>query len=118
MTKSGMLDLGTVEVHKNVLAAIVHGAVREVKGVRLEEKGAFLKMQQMLLGDPYPSVIIHVDKEKKVGLDISITVEFGMNIPDTAREVQNMVRAAMEKALSIQLKNIHVNVQGIEGGVR
>ena len=60
-----------------------------------------------------PGVEIKVE-DGDVTLDLQILVRFGMNIPDAARQVQETIKSAVDKTLDINLKDINVNVQGIE----
>ena len=39
-----------------------------------------------------------------------------MNIPDIGRHVQDVVRSMVQKTVDIGLKEINVNIQGIERG--
>jgi uncharacterized alkaline shock family protein YloU len=60
------------------------------------------------------SIKIEIDKNNEINLDVSITVKYGVNIPEIARKVQESIRAAIEKSTDLSLKEINVNVQEIE----
>ena len=45
-----------------------------------------------------------------------MVIKYGYNIPDTAARVQENVRQALEKMSNLSVKDINVNVQGIERG--
>ena len=113
MTEEDRIGFGSIQIHKKVLADIAMSAIREIGGVDvvpLDAKGWILS----LIGKRDPSGIeVFIDKENQVSLEIKIYVQYGINIPDIARQVQDSVRNAVQKTAEINLKDVHVNIQGI-----
>lgn len=116
MRTSDKLDLGSVQIHKKVLAEIIATAMTDVKGVRLSPQTVGGKLFEIFGKKNFPGVEIRSKEEGDVSLQLNILVQYGVNIPDIARQVQDVVRSAVEKTADISLKEINVNIQGIERG--
>ncbi|MBM3251302.1 MAG: Asp23/Gls24 family envelope stress response protein [Candidatus Omnitrophica bacterium] len=111
-------DLGTVRIHNNVIAAITSIAVSEVDGVAGIHKGFKDSIYNMFGKKDSGSIKIEIDKNNEINLDVSITVKYGVNIPEIARKVQESIRQSIEKSTDLSLKEINVNVQEIEREVK
>ena len=118
MRKNEKIDLGSVQVHKKVFAEIIASAMDEVDGVSLIEKNIGNKLGEMLGRKDFPGIDVKVDEGDEVTLEVQVVVRYGMNIPDAARQAQRTIKAAIDKTLDINLKDINVNVQGIEREVK
>jgi len=116
--KEEKIDLGSVQVHKKVFAEIISSAIDEIDGVSLIQKNLGNKVFEMFGQKDFPGVEIAVDENHEVTLELQVIVHYGMNIPDAARQVQATIKSAIDKTLDVNLKDINVNVQGIERGVR
>ncbi|MCR4338217.1 MAG: Asp23/Gls24 family envelope stress response protein [Candidatus Omnitrophica bacterium] len=114
MTELNRVDLGSVRIHKQVIAQLAFMAIQEVAGASPIPKD-FLCHLKELAGTPcYPGVDVTIDGNHQVMIDVSILVQFGDNIPEVARQVQQMIRETIEKTVEIDLKDVHVNIHGIE----
>lgn len=118
MKKKDKIDLGSVQVHKKVFAEIISSALDEVNGVHLIQKNLGNKLVEIFGQKDFPGIDIKVDEDHEVTLELQILVHYGMNIPDAARQVQETIKSAIDKTLDINLKDINVNVQGIEREVK
>ena len=110
------VDLGSIRVHKRVLAEITYNAVSEIKGLRLKSKDFISGLSGLLGINNYPAISVIVDKNNQVSIEVKVIIQYGMNIPQLAKQTQDVIREAIEKTVDIELKDIHVNVQGIEKG--
>lgn len=118
MKKNDKIDLGSVQVHQKVLAEIISSAVAGMDGVRLIQKHLGNRLFEMFGQKDFPGIDVKVDESHEVTITVSVLVRYGLNIPDAARQVQETIRAAIDKTLDITLKDINVNVQGIERGAQ
>jgi len=109
-------DLGTIRIHKNVIASIGAIAAVEIEGVK--RVGGNLKSGILeFIGQKNLSAIgVQINKNEEVKLDIPLVIKFGYNIPDVSNRVQENVRNSLEKMTSLLIKEINVSVQGIERG--
>ncbi len=109
-------DLGTIRIHKNVIASITSLAAIEIEGVK--RVGGDLKSGLLeLIGKKAMFAInVQVNKNEEVKLEIPLVIKYGFNIPDIANKVQENVRNSLEKMTNLSIKDININVQGIEKG--
>jgi len=113
MKEVAKLDLGSVKVHKRVLAEIVQSALSDVKGVRLVPREGLFSWGGIFAPADFSGVGVLADKNNQVTVEVRILIEYGLSIPDTARQIQDCVRAALKKTAAIEIKDVHVNIQGI-----
>lgn len=109
-------ELGMIKVHKNVVASIAAIAALEVEGVKRigqDPKGGFLASISAKLS---PSIKVDIDKNEEVRVEIPLVIRYDFNIPEVANKVQENVRNALEKMTNIAIRDININVQGIEKG--
>jgi uncharacterized alkaline shock family protein YloU len=109
-------DLGTVRIHKNVIASIASLAAGEIEGVK-KIGGNFRSGLLELIGkNAILAIKVDIDKNEEVRLEIPLIIKYGFNIPEIANKVQENVRNALEKMTNLLIKDININVQGIERG--
>jgi len=118
MEQNSKTDLGTIKIHKNVIATIVASSIKDIPGVirvGKDMKTTFLR----LLGNQSnaSAAKIEFDNNNEATITIPLVVQFGYNIPEVASQVQDSVKLAVENAANIIIKEINVNIQQIERGV-
>ncbi|MCK5214942.1 MAG: Asp23/Gls24 family envelope stress response protein [Candidatus Omnitrophica bacterium] len=116
MREKDNVDLGFIKIHKKVIAEIVNAVIDEFEGVGPVEKDFAGNLKDILGDKNFPGTRIIVDRNNKVAIDVKIKVQYGLNIPEVARSTQEAIRKAVEKTVDVDLKNVNVNVQGIERG--
>ncbi len=116
MSRENKVDIGFVQIHKKVIGDIAASALSDVSGVRLASFGIISKFFELFGNKSFPSVNVIIDSDNQVSVDIKVSIQYGLNVPDVARQVQDVVRAAVERAVDINLKEVNVNIQGIERG--
>jgi len=117
MTKEeSRTDLGTIKIHREVIASISNVAACEVEGVK--RTGTSLKSVLMELAGKKNSSAIKVefDKNEEVKVEIPLIIKYGFSIPTVAARVQENVRNALEKMTNLTIKDINISVKGIERG--
>lgn len=107
-------DLGEIKIHRNVISSIAIEATKQIPGVG--GIGTNLRSHFMeLLGKKDTSTIkIDFDKEGTATISIPIIVKYGYNIPDVASKVQDNIKASIENATNIDIKDINIIIQEIE----
>ncbi|MCX5700114.1 MAG: Asp23/Gls24 family envelope stress response protein [Candidatus Omnitrophica bacterium] len=107
-------DLGLIRIHRNAIACVASLAALEIEGVK-RITGTFRSSVMQLLGKNNSSAIrVEINKSEEVKVDIPLFIKYGFNIPDIANRVQENVRQALEKMTNLSIKEININVQGIE----
>lgn len=104
---------GTVKIADDVVAMIAALAATEVDGVA----GMAGNMTNELLsrvGVRSLSKGARVDvSNKKVKVELAITMEYGYNIPATCQRVQNRVKAAIENMTGLEVLDVNIRIAGI-----
>jgi uncharacterized alkaline shock family protein YloU len=106
-------DLGTIKIHKNVIASIAAVAATEIDGVKRvgTVKSSFL---ELFSKKDLDAITVEFNKNGEVHIDIPIIFKYDCNIPEVANKVQESIRNALEKMTSLQIRDIDISVQGIE----
>lgn len=108
-------DLGTIRIHNNVIASVASLAAREIEGVKGIGGDLRTGLLEMIGKKTHPGAIkVEIDKNDEVKVEIPLVIKYGFNIPDIASKVQENVRTALEKMTNLSIKNVNINVQGIE----
>ncbi len=109
-------DLGTIRIHKNVIASIASLAAVEIEGIS-RVGGNFKSGLLELIGRKAVSAInVEISKNEEVKIEIPVVIKYGYNIPEIANKAQENIRNNVEKMTSLSVKDININVQGVERG--
>ncbi len=115
--KDEKIDLGAVRIHGKVIASIATIATLEVEGVKDIPKGLKDNVFNLLNKKSSLSGIkVSIDSDNEVQIIIPVIVSYGVSIPDIAIKIQDNVRAAIDRMTNMSLKDINVDIQGIERG--
>lgn len=115
MTKESINDKsneGNVKISTEVIASIAGVASTEVEGVIGMAGG--IKGLSDILGLKNISKGIKVELgENDTAIDLYIIVEYGKNIAQIAENVQVNVKTSVENMTGLNIREVNVNVQGI-----
>lgn len=109
-------DLGMIRIHKNVVASVTAIAATEIDGVKRVGMDFTSGLMELVGKKSLSAIKVNFDKNEEVKVDVPLIIKYGFNIPDIANRVQENVRNALEKMTNLSIKDINVNVQGIERG--
>lgn len=109
-------DLGTIRIHKNVIASIASLAANEIEGVKRVGRDFKSGILELVGKKSLTAIKVEIDKNEEVKVNIPLVIKYGFNIPDIANRVQENIRNALEKMTNLSIKEININVQGIERG--
>ena len=102
--------LGAVQIADDVVAMIASLAAAEVEGVSAlvgnitNELMSRVGMKKLTKGVKVEVV------DGVVSVDIAIVIEYGHNIPQTSRNVQNKVKAAIENMTGLEVADINIRI--------
>lgn len=116
MSEMQKVDLGSIQIHRYVIADIVLNAIADVKGLKLASGDIFGKVQEFLGLNKYPAIDIHIDKNNQVTVEVKVIIDYGLIIHDVATQTQDLIREAIERTGDIDLKDVNINIRGIERG--
>ena len=106
-------DLGVVRINNEAIMTIASIAAMETRGVYKMGGGLRRALYDSILNRPSSGgVRIHM-KESEVKLTVSVIVEYGVDIPRVADEVQESVKKAVEKMTGLVLAEVDVVVEGV-----
>lgn len=114
MYQDNTVDLGVVQIHKKVIGDIAAASLKEIPGVQLATFGIIGSIAEAFGYKNYPAVGVRIDKDAQVSVEIRVIIDYGINVPLVARQIQDVIQHAVEEAVDITLKEINVNIQAIE----
>ena len=109
-------DLGVVRIHKNVISSISSIAAMEVEGVKSVAKNLKSGLLEIIGQKSFSAIKVDISKNEEVKVEVPLIIKYGYNIPDVAGRVQENVRQALERMSNLSVKDININVRGIERG--
>jgi uncharacterized alkaline shock family protein YloU len=113
--KDRTTDLGVVRINNDVISAIASIAATEVKGVYAMGGGSMFRslFRDFLTRKASTRGVKIQTIDSEVKLSVSILVEYGVDIPRIADEVQENVKRAVEKMTGLILAEVNVIVEGV-----
>ena len=106
-------DLGVVRINNEAIATIASIAAMEVKGVHRIGGGIRRTLGEIFLKRSGTGGVKISMKDNEVKLAVSIIVEYGVDIPRVADEVQDGVKHAVEKMTGLIMSEVDVIVEGV-----
>ncbi len=116
MRPDAKVNLGVIQVHKNVIADICAVAIQEVDGVTLAKNETAEGFFSLFGVRKNSAVDVIVDERNQVCVVVKVNIRYGLNLSDTSRHIQDVVMTAVEKVADINLKDVDVSIRGIERG--
>ena len=105
-------DLGVVKINNDAITTIASIAAMEVRGV--QKIGGFGKnLYELFMRKCCTKGVRIRSSEHEVKLTLYITVEYGVDIPRIADEVQENVKRAVEKMTGLILSGVDVVIEGV-----
>ena len=104
---------GTVKIADDVVAMIAALAATEVDGVA-SMNGSVANELLSRVGVKGMAKGVRVDIfNKKVKVELAVTMEYGFNIPATCQLVQNRVKTAIENMTGLEVTDVNIRIAGI-----
>jgi uncharacterized alkaline shock family protein YloU len=103
-----------VRISDEVVSTVAAIAATEVDGV-VAMTGNLVGGLTEMLGrrNPQKGVRVDVGPEEAV-IDLTLTVRYGVRIPEVAAKVQENVREAVERMTGLVVRAVNVHVTGVE----
>ncbi len=104
---------GTVKIADDVVAMIAALAATEVDGVAaMNGNMANELLSRVGVKGLAKGVRVEIFN-KKVKVELAITIEYGFNIPSTCQRVQNKVKNAIENMTGLEVTDVNIRIAGI-----
>ncbi len=106
--------LGSVRIHNNVISVIAHEAADNVPGV-IELSGTLVDGLADMIGKRSRDrgIRVAVQSENTITIELTVVLEYGVNIPETCGALQAEVRTSVEAMTGKKVQAVNVSVQGI-----
>ncbi len=106
-------ELGVVQIADDVVAMIASLAATEVEGVSAMT-GNITNELMSRVGVKSLTKGVKVDVQgEKVRVDLTVTLEYGYNIPATCQKVQTKVKSAIENMTGLTCSDVNIRIAGI-----
>lgn len=104
---------GTVKIADDVVAMIAALAATEVDGVAAMAGNVTNDLLSRVgVKTLYKGARVDVSN-KRVKVELAITMEYGYNIPATCQRVQNKVKGAIENMTGLEVLDVNIRIAGI-----
>ena len=98
-----------VQIHNNVIGNIASLAAQEVQGVVGVWRGPFPSIPS------WPGAGVKVEtQDQEVRVWLNLVVEYGINLPSVAAQVQDRVREMVERMTHLTAVEVHVSIQHVK----
>ena len=106
--------IGEVQIADEVVATIAGLAATEVKGVSATSGNTAGELTGIIAGKKNLSkgvkVVVSPDA---VSVDMALTLDYGYGIPETAKQVQEKVKLAIENMTGLQVNEVNIRIAGV-----
>lgn len=106
-----MTEPTDVAIAPDVLFGIAQLALEGIEGVKPIQTSP--RMGEILAGRRARGIAIERDAAG-VWIDLTVSVDYGVEIPKAARAVQRAVREAVASMTGLQVRSVNVNVEAVE----
>lgn len=106
-------EQGSIKISEDVVKIIAGLAATEVTGVAGMSSGIAGGIAEKLGRKSFSKGVKAEVGEKEASLDISIIVDYGVNIQKVASQIQVDVKNAVENMTGLRVLEVNVNVQGV-----
>lgn len=108
-------QLGSIDVSKEVVAAIAGGAAVDCYGIvgMASQKQIKDGITEMLGRENFSRGVVIRDTDDEIHIDMYIIVSYGTKISEVAYNVQSKVKYQLQQMLGITVESVNVYVQGV-----
>ncbi|MDF2941784.1 MAG: hypothetical protein K0S01_642, partial [Herbinix sp.] len=100
--------VGEVQIADEVVATIAGLAATEVKGVSATSGNVTNELAGKLGKKNLSKGVKVVVNPDAVSVDMALTLDYGYGIPETAKQVQEKVKLAIENMTGLQVKEVNI----------
>ncbi len=105
--------VGEVQIADEVVAAIAALAATEIKGVSATTGNATNELAGKLGKKNISRGVKVLVNPDAVSVDMALTLDYGYGIPETAKQVQEKVKLAIENMTGLQVKEVNIRIAGV-----
>lgn len=105
--------VGEVQIADEVVATIAGLAATEVKGVSATAGNVTNDLVGKLGKKNLSKGVKVLVNPDAVSVDMALTLDYGYGIPETAKQVQEKVKLAIENMTGLQVKEVNIRIAGV-----
>lgn len=105
--------VGEVQIADEVVAVIAGLAATEVRGVSATSGNATNEFTGKLGKKNLSKGVKVLVNSDAVSVDMALTLDYGFGIPETAKQVQEKVKLAIENMTGLQVKEVNIRIAGV-----
>ncbi|MDD4111946.1 MAG: Asp23/Gls24 family envelope stress response protein [Herbinix sp.] len=106
-------NIGEVQIADEVVAVRAGLEATEVKGVAATSGSATNELAGKFGKKNLSKGIKVLVSPDSVSVDMALTLDYGYGIPDTAKQVQEKVKLAIENMTGLSVKEVNVRIAGV-----
>lgn len=106
-----MENLGDIVIAPRVLEVITGIAAAKVDGVYALRNKAVA--DGLIKASKGRGVYLHTDEDGTITADIYVYLEYGVNVPAVAMEVQKAIKTAVYNYADVEIESVNIHVVGI-----
>ncbi|MGE5702702.1 MAG: Asp23/Gls24 family envelope stress response protein [Clostridia bacterium] len=107
---------GEVKIADHVVAVIAGMAAQDIPGIVTKANGLYDEMSKRLSGKNVArGVQVSIDEEGTT-IELRVSVRYGTIIQSVCRHLQEQVKDLVEGFTGLEVRGVHVRVEGIEIG--
>ena len=105
--------VGEVQIADEVVATIAALAAAEVKGVASISGNAANELAGKFGKKNLSKGVKVLVEPDAVSVDMALTLDYGYGIPETAKQVQEKVKMAIENMTGLKVKEVNIRIAGV-----
>ncbi|MBQ6639180.1 MAG: Asp23/Gls24 family envelope stress response protein [Lachnospiraceae bacterium] len=105
--------IGTVKVADDVVPNIAALAAAEVDGVVSVAENLTAEIIDRMGMRKAPKGVKVEIKGKKVYVDMALGIDYGYNVPETSRKVQEKVKESIETMMGLEVVDVNIHIASV-----
>ena len=107
------LSGGTIHISEEVIVELTKKTIQGIPNIQTVSKGLASKFGIGRKGGDGIRVAVEDGTVPAISVDAYVLVKYGQRIPDLAWNVQEKIKANLERYTGYEVKTVNINVQGI-----
>lgn len=114
VTQTGT-ELGTIQIHENVIASVVRKVVLGIDGVtRLAGSGLVDNIAEFVGRKSHGALIVEMEDGGVSRIEVKVNIKYGAHIPTVASNLQSSIMDEVNKSTGMRVPKVDVIIQEIE----
>ena len=108
-------ELGTIQIHENVISTIVRNVVASIDGVtRLAGSGLVDNIAEFVGRKTRSALLVEMEEGGIARIEVKVNIKYGSHIPTVAASLQSSIIDEVNKNTGMRVPKVDVVIQEIE----